>query len=153
MLSIQILQEAECFSWKLAISRRGYYRLLRVINTANRNKKINVKVNATHCHFDATILHTSNNAQDCYFTSKIGHYTYLLNKTIHIYSPPISIFWRTWIHCKFRCPWDKRKTRLDTTPKTKFSEMVAEMARTVMEEARRDALCQQEGYKTFNYHE
>lgn len=47
----------------------------------------------------------------------------------------------------------KAKETLGWTPQTKFAEMVAEMARTDMEEARRDALCQQEGYKTLNYHE
>jgi len=47
----------------------------------------------------------------------------------------------------------KAKEKLGWTPKTKFSEMVAEMARSDMEEARRDALCKQKGYKTFTYHE
>ncbi|MEA3387402.1 MAG: GDP-mannose 4,6-dehydratase [Patescibacteria group bacterium] len=47
----------------------------------------------------------------------------------------------------------KAKEKLGWIPKIKFSEMVAEMASIDMEEARRDALCQKEGYKIFNYHE
>ena len=47
----------------------------------------------------------------------------------------------------------KAKEKLGWTPKTQFSDMVAEMARSDMKEANRDALCQQKGYKTYDYNE
>ena len=47
----------------------------------------------------------------------------------------------------------KAKEKLGWTPATSFIDMVAEMARTDLDEARKDALCRQEGYKTFNHHE
>ena len=47
----------------------------------------------------------------------------------------------------------KAKEKLGWTPTTSFADMVAEMARTDLEEARKDALCKREGYKTFNHHE
>ena len=47
----------------------------------------------------------------------------------------------------------KAKEILGWTPKTSFSELVKEMVQTDLEEARKDALCRNEGYATFNYHE
>ncbi|MDH5525602.1 MAG: GDP-mannose 4,6-dehydratase [Desulfobulbaceae bacterium] len=47
----------------------------------------------------------------------------------------------------------KAKEKLGWEPTTNFEELVAEMARCDLDEAKRDALCQQEGFKTFNRHE
>ena len=47
----------------------------------------------------------------------------------------------------------KARERLGWVPKTPFSYLVREMTCTDLEEAQRDALCQTEGFKTFNYHE
>ena len=47
----------------------------------------------------------------------------------------------------------KAKEKLGWEPTTSFEELVAEMARCDLNEAKRDALCQQEGFKTFNRHE
>ncbi len=47
----------------------------------------------------------------------------------------------------------KAKERLGWSPKTTFKEMVAEMVQTDLEDAKRDSLCQGEGFHTYNYHE
>ena len=47
----------------------------------------------------------------------------------------------------------KAKEKLGWTPTTSFNDMVTEMARNDMSEAKKDALCKQEGYKTFDYNE
>jgi len=47
----------------------------------------------------------------------------------------------------------KAKDRLGWEPRIRFEDMVAEMVRSDLEEAERDALCRREGFKTFNFHE
>ncbi|RKZ71199.1 MAG: GDP-mannose 4,6-dehydratase [Candidatus Parabeggiatoa sp. nov. 1] len=47
----------------------------------------------------------------------------------------------------------KAKQQLGWTPKISFMELVKEMVEADMREAKRDALIQKEGFKTFNYHE
>ncbi len=50
---------------------------------------------------------------------------------------------------------DPRKARkkLGWVPTTSFEQLVTEMVSFDLEEAKRDALCQDEGFHTFNYHE
>ncbi len=47
----------------------------------------------------------------------------------------------------------KAKQKLGWEPKITFDELVAEMVREDLEEAKKDELCRREGFKTFNYHE
>ena len=47
----------------------------------------------------------------------------------------------------------KAREKLGWTPKTTFAELVSEMMRTDLEEARRDSLCRHRGFATFNYNE
>lgn len=47
----------------------------------------------------------------------------------------------------------KAHEKLGWKPKISFEELVREMTCADLEEAQRDALCQTEGFKTFNYHE
>ncbi len=47
----------------------------------------------------------------------------------------------------------KAKNNLGWIPRTSFQQLVTEMVRVDLDEARRDALCQTEGFQTFNYHE
>jgi GDPmannose 4,6-dehydratase len=47
----------------------------------------------------------------------------------------------------------KARELLGWTPKTTFTELVSEMMRADLDEAKRDSLCQRRGYATFNYHE
>jgi len=45
----------------------------------------------------------------------------------------------------------KAKTKLGWEPKISFQELVAEMVASDLEEARRDDLCQQEGFQVKDY--
>ena len=47
----------------------------------------------------------------------------------------------------------KAKEKLGWEPKTSFSELVAEMMRSDLEQARRDELCKNEGFTVLNHHE
>ena len=47
----------------------------------------------------------------------------------------------------------KASEKLGWTPKTTFAELVSEMMRADLEEARRDSLCRHRGFTTFNYNE
>ncbi|MFA5354117.1 MAG: GDP-mannose 4,6-dehydratase [Thermodesulfovibrionales bacterium] len=47
----------------------------------------------------------------------------------------------------------KAQTRLGWKPRVTFRELVSEMVREDLKEAERDHLCQEKGYKAFNYHE
>jgi GDPmannose 4,6-dehydratase len=47
----------------------------------------------------------------------------------------------------------KAKEKLGWVPKVKFKDLVAEMVRTDLEDAKRDDLCKRHGFSTFNYHE
>ena len=47
----------------------------------------------------------------------------------------------------------KAKEKLGWVPRTTFQELVAEMVKSDLEEARRDELCKVHGFATFNYHE
>ncbi|MDA8164272.1 MAG: GDP-mannose 4,6-dehydratase, partial [Desulfobacteraceae bacterium] len=47
----------------------------------------------------------------------------------------------------------KAKQKLGWAPKIKFKDLVAEMVRSDLEEAKRDELCRQHGFNTFNFHE
>jgi GDPmannose 4,6-dehydratase len=47
----------------------------------------------------------------------------------------------------------KAKEKLGWVPKTSFQELVSEMVRADLEEAKRDELCRSHGFSTFNYHE
>ncbi len=47
----------------------------------------------------------------------------------------------------------KAKRQLGWTPKITFAELVEEMVREDLSLAKRDALCKQEGFETFDYHE
>lgn len=47
----------------------------------------------------------------------------------------------------------KAKEKLGWVPKTSFDDLVAEMVRSDLEEAKRDELCRRGGFNTFNFHE
>jgi len=47
----------------------------------------------------------------------------------------------------------KAKEKLGWVPKTSFAELVAEMMRSDLDEARRDELCRSEGFSVLNHHE
>jgi GDPmannose 4,6-dehydratase len=47
----------------------------------------------------------------------------------------------------------KARTKLGWTPKTSFSDLVAEMVRQDLKEAERDELVKRHGFNTYNYHE
>ena len=47
----------------------------------------------------------------------------------------------------------KAKQKLGWTPSTPFADLVSEMVRADLIEAKKDALCLNEGYNTYNYHE
>jgi GDPmannose 4,6-dehydratase len=47
----------------------------------------------------------------------------------------------------------KAKQKLGWTPSATFADLVSEMARADLIEAKKDALCLNEGYNTYNYHE
>ncbi|MFX8477681.1 GDP-mannose 4,6-dehydratase, partial [Acinetobacter baumannii] len=47
----------------------------------------------------------------------------------------------------------KAKEKLGWTPKVRVSELVSEMVREDLSQAKRDALIVKEGYKAFSYHE
>ena len=47
----------------------------------------------------------------------------------------------------------KAKQKLGWEPRTSFQELVSEMVRSDLEEAKRDELCRRHGFNTFNYHE
>ena len=47
----------------------------------------------------------------------------------------------------------KAKEKLGWVPKTTFMELVAEMMRSDLEEAKRDELCRNEGYVVLSHHE
>jgi GDPmannose 4,6-dehydratase len=47
----------------------------------------------------------------------------------------------------------KAKQKLGWEPWTSFQELVSEMVRSDLEEAKRDELCRRHGFNTFNYHE
>ena len=47
----------------------------------------------------------------------------------------------------------KAKEKLGWTPKISFEQLVTEMIQFDLEDAKRDALCQNEGFQTFNYNE
>jgi GDPmannose 4,6-dehydratase len=47
----------------------------------------------------------------------------------------------------------KAKEELGWEPKITFDELVKEMVQADLEEARRDALVEEHGFKSFNYHE
>lgn len=47
----------------------------------------------------------------------------------------------------------KAREELGWIPRTSFADLVKEMIRADLEEARKDALCRNEGFSTFNYHE
>lgn len=47
----------------------------------------------------------------------------------------------------------KAREKLGWVPRTSFRELVREMVAADLEEARRDALCRQHGFNTFNHHE
>ncbi|WP_163339678.1 GDP-mannose 4,6-dehydratase [Desulfopila sp. IMCC35008] len=47
----------------------------------------------------------------------------------------------------------KARNQLGWTPQISFKQLVEEMVQTDLEEARRDALCQREGFQTFAYNE
>ena len=47
----------------------------------------------------------------------------------------------------------KAKEKLGWTPTTSFATLVSEMVRFDLEDAKKDALCQNEGFHTYNYHE
>ena len=47
----------------------------------------------------------------------------------------------------------KAKQKLGWTPTTTFADLVSEMVRTDLIEAKKDELCLNEGYNTYNYHE
>jgi len=47
----------------------------------------------------------------------------------------------------------KAREKLGWSPKTSFKQMVTEMIQTDLEEAKRDSLCQDQGFQTYNYHE
>ena len=47
----------------------------------------------------------------------------------------------------------KAKEKLGWEPKISFADLVAEMVRADLEDARRDELCKSHGFKAFDYHE
>ena len=47
----------------------------------------------------------------------------------------------------------KAKEKLNWEPKITFKELVAEMMRCDLDEARRDELCRSEGFTVLNHHE
>lgn len=47
----------------------------------------------------------------------------------------------------------KAKEKLGWVPETSFSELVGEMMRTDLDEAKRDELCKREGFQVLNHHE
>jgi GDPmannose 4,6-dehydratase len=47
----------------------------------------------------------------------------------------------------------RAKQKLGWEPRTSFQELVSEMVRSDLEEAKRDELCRRHGFNTFNYHE
>ncbi len=47
----------------------------------------------------------------------------------------------------------KAKEKLGWVPKTSFQDLVSEMVRSDLEEAKRDELCRQHGFNTFDHHE
>jgi len=47
----------------------------------------------------------------------------------------------------------KAKEKLGWAPRTSFTDLVKEMIHTDLEEAKKDSLCRNEGFSTFNYHE
>jgi GDPmannose 4,6-dehydratase len=47
----------------------------------------------------------------------------------------------------------KAKEKLGWVPKISFAELVAEMVRSDLEDAKRDELCRRHGFNTFDYHE
>jgi GDPmannose 4,6-dehydratase len=47
----------------------------------------------------------------------------------------------------------RAREKLGWTPKTTFEELVSEMVRFDLDEARRDELCKRHGFTTFDYHE
>lgn len=47
----------------------------------------------------------------------------------------------------------KAKEKLGWVPRISFDDMVAEMVREDLKQAKRDALCAREGFKTYRYHE
>ncbi len=47
----------------------------------------------------------------------------------------------------------KAKEKLGWTPTTSFADLVSEMVLHDLDEAKKDALCQNEGFSTFSYHE
>ena len=47
----------------------------------------------------------------------------------------------------------KAKEKLGWQPRISFEELVAEMVQADLKEAERDALCQKEGFTTFNRYE
>lgn len=47
----------------------------------------------------------------------------------------------------------KAKEKLGWEPKISFADLVAEMVRADLEDARRDELCKNHGFKAFDYHE
>ncbi len=47
----------------------------------------------------------------------------------------------------------KAKEKLGWTPSTSFEQLVVEMVSHDLEEAKKDAFCQNEGFHTYNYHE
>ncbi len=47
----------------------------------------------------------------------------------------------------------KAKAKLGWEPKTKFSELVAEMMRSDLDDAKRDEMCRREGYTVLRHHE
>jgi GDPmannose 4,6-dehydratase len=47
----------------------------------------------------------------------------------------------------------KAHEKLGWSPKTTFQELVSEMVRYDLEVAKRDHLCKQHGFDTFDYHE
>jgi len=48
---------------------------------------------------------------------------------------------------------EKAKKKLGWQPRITFDDLVREMVRSDLEEAQRDALCRDRGFKTFNHHE
>lgn len=48
---------------------------------------------------------------------------------------------------------EKAKIKLGWTPSISFESLVSEMVRSDLEEAQKDALCLNEGFSTYNYHE
>jgi GDPmannose 4,6-dehydratase len=47
----------------------------------------------------------------------------------------------------------KAREKLGWVPKISFAELVSEMVRSDLEDAKRDELCRRHGFNTFDYHE